>query len=179
MHPCRPQGQRRPSYLTTRCPISPAAPRPSQSRPSSTTPPPTPVPQKTPRIDWNGFAAPSSNSALVATLTSLDRPTGAISAASSFSASGYVPSQPGRLRALVTVPASSSTTPGEPTPTAVSSPGPTPACSTASRSAAIIASVTSAGPPSVGVGCREEPSSSCAPSVTTVWIFVPPRSIPP
>src|SRR5215218_9015157 len=156
MQPVRPHGQVRPSLLTTMWPISPAPPRPSHSWPSSTTPPPTPVPQKTPRIERNGFAAPSSNSALVATFTSLESPTGAIRAASSFSASGYVPSQPGRLRALVTVPASSSTTPGEPTPTAVSSPGPTAACSAASRSAAIIASVTSAGPPSVGVAWLDE-----------------------
>jgi hypothetical protein len=83
------------------------------------------------------------------------------------------------LRALVTVPASSSTAPGDPTPTAVSSPGPTPACSAASRTALIIASVTSAGPPSVGVGRRADPSTSWSPSVTTTWIFVPPRSMPP
>ena len=63
-----------------------------------------------------------------------------------------MPSQSGRLRALVTVPASSSITPGEPTPTAVSSPRATPASSSASRTAPTIASATSAGPPSVGRG---------------------------
>src|ERR687896_1830624 len=145
MQPIRPHGQRRPSLLTTMWPISPAAPRPSQSCPSSTTPPPTPVPQKTPSSERYGLPAPSSNSAIVATLTSLESPTGAANADSSFSASSYVPSQSGRLRALVTVPASSSTTPGEPTPTAVSPPGATPAPSAASRSAPIIASATSAG----------------------------------
>src|SRR5215217_4994996 len=179
MQPTRPHGQRRPSDLTTTCPISPAPPRPSQSRPSSTIPPPTPVPQNTPSSDLNGLPAPSSNSARVATLTSLESATGAPNAASSFSPSGYVPSQSGRLRALVTVPAASSTTPGEPTPAAVSSPGPTPASSAASRSAVIMASVTSAGPPVIGVGWREEPSTSCCSSVTTAWILVPPRSIPP
>src|SRR5919108_5727494 len=179
MQPVLPHGHVRPSLLTTMCPISPAPPRPSQSLPSNTTPPPTPVPQKTPRIELYGRPAPSSNSASVATLTSLESPTGAVSAASSFSASAYAPSQSGRLRALVTVPASSSTTPGDPTPAAVSSPGPTPAWSAASRSAPIIASATSAGPPVVGVGWREEPSTACCSSVTTAWIFVPPRSIPP
>ena len=49
-------------------------------------PPPTPVPQNTPRIDRYGLPAPSSNSAWVATLTSLQIATGAASAASSFSA---------------------------------------------------------------------------------------------
>src|SRR5215216_3635328 len=179
MQPIRPHGHLLPSLLTTTWPISPAPPRPSHSWPSSTTPPPTPVPQKTPSSEWNGCAAPSSNSAIVATLTSFERPTGAANAASSFSPSGYVPSQSGRLRALVTVPASSSTTPGDPTPTAVSSPGATPAASAASRSAPIIASATSAGPPCVGVGCRAVPSTSCCSSVTTAWILVPPRSMPP
>ena len=48
MQPLRPQPQRRPPCLTTMWPTSPADERPSQARPSSTTPPPTPVPQKTP-----------------------------------------------------------------------------------------------------------------------------------
>src|ERR671914_687931 len=179
MQPTRPHGHLRPSLLTTMWPISPAAPRPSHSWPSSTRPPPTPVPQNTPRSERYGVPAPSSNSAIVATLTSLESPTGAANAALSFSASGYVPSQSGRLRALVTVPASSSTAPGEPTPIADSPPGATPASSAASRSAPIIASATSAGPPVVGVGWRAEPRTSCTSSVTTAWIFVPPRSIPP
>ena len=160
-------------------PISPAAPRPSHSAPSKTIPPPTPVPQNTPSRERKGLAAPSSNSAIVATLTSLESAIGAASAASSFSASGYEPSQSGRLRALVTVPASSSTAPGEPTPTASRPPGATPACSAASRTAPTMASVTSAGPPSVGVGTRESPSTSCCSSTTTAWILVPPRSMPP
>ena len=44
-----------PSLLTTTWPISPAAPRPSHSSPSSTMPPPTPVPQNTPSIERNGL----------------------------------------------------------------------------------------------------------------------------
>ena len=86
MQPIRPHGHVRPSLLTTMWPISPAPPRPSHSSPSSTMPPPTPVPQKTPSSDRNGLAAPSSNSACVATLTSLESAIGAASAASSFSA---------------------------------------------------------------------------------------------
>src|SRR5829696_2774454 len=179
MQPIRPHGHRRPSDFTTTWPISPAAPRPSHIWPSSTIPPPTPVPQKTPSSERYGLPAPSSNSAWVATLTSFESATGAASAASSFSPSGYVPSQSGRLRALVTVPSSSSTAPGEPTPTAVSPPGPTAASSLASRTAATMARATSAGPPVVGVGWREEPSTSCCSSTTTAWIFVPPRSMPP
>src|SRR5215218_7123824 len=56
MQPIRPHGHLRPSLLTTTWPISPAPPRPSHSWPSSTTPPPTPVPQKTPSSEWNGRA---------------------------------------------------------------------------------------------------------------------------
>src|SRR6185295_9134246 len=179
MQPTRPHGHVRPSLLTTMWPISPAPPRPSHSLPSRIRPPPTPVPQNTPRMLRNGFAAPRSNSAWVATLTSFESAIGASNAAPSFSPSGYVPSQSGRLRALVTVPAASSTTPGEPTPTATSSLRGTPASSSATLMLSIIASVTSAGPPVVGVGSREEPSTSWASSTTTAWIFVPPRSMPP
>ena len=179
MQPVRPHGQVRPSLLTTMWPISPAPPRPSHSSPSSTTPPPTPVPQNTPRIERNGFAAPSSNSAIVATLTSLESATGAPNAASSFSPSGYVPSQSGRLRALVTVPAASSTTPGEPTPIASSSPRATPAFSSASRTRRPSRARRRPGRRSSGSGARDEPSTSCSSSTTTAWIFVPPRSMPP
>ena len=43
-HPTAPQPHRRPSGSTTTCPMWPAFPAaPSSSRPSSTTPPPTPV----------------------------------------------------------------------------------------------------------------------------------------
>ena len=87
-------------------------------------PPPTPVPQKTPSSDANSRAAPSSNSASVATLTSLPIATGAPSACCSAPASGKLPSQSGRLRALETTPAASSITPGEPTPIATGSPWP-------------------------------------------------------
>ena len=48
MHPRRPHGQRRPSSRTTTWPISRGDPRPVHGLPSSTMPPPTPVPQNTP-----------------------------------------------------------------------------------------------------------------------------------
>ena len=179
MQPRRPQGQRAPSRRTTTWPISPADPRPSQGLPSSTRPPPTPVPQKTPRTESNSRAAPSWNSASVATWTSLPSLTGAPIRPPRSLPSAKVPSQPGRLRALETVPSSSSTAPGEPTPTPVSSEVSTPAACAASRSAPAIASETSAGPPSVGVGSRCSPSTLLSSSTTTAWIFVPPRSMPP
>src|SRR5919199_767857 len=105
MQPSRPQPQRSPPIRTTMWPISPAAPRPVQGLPSSTIPPPTPVPQKTPSSERYGRPAPSSNSASVATWTSLPRYARVPSACSSAAPSAYSPSQFGRLRALVTVPA--------------------------------------------------------------------------
>src|SRR4051812_2798009 len=117
MQPRRPHGHLAPPISTTTWPISPAAPAPPHGLPSSTIPPPTPVPQNTPSSEENSRAAPSANSASVATLTSLSMLTGAPSALDSSSRIGWLPSQSGRLRALVTVPASSSITPGDPTPT--------------------------------------------------------------
>ena len=55
----------------------------------------------------------------------------------------------------------------------------TPAASAASRSAPAIAVATSLGPPSVGVGRRASPSTLLRALTTTVWILVPPRSMPP
>ena len=101
--------------------------RPTHGLPSSTIPPPTPVPQNTPSSEEYCLAAPSSNSASTATCTSLPSASGAPSSRSSTSRTLNVPSQPGRLRALVTVPARSSTAPGEPMPipwsSLVSTPG--------------------------------------------------------
>src|SRR5437016_9538643 len=157
MQPRRPHVQRAPSTFTTTCPISPAPPRPVQGRPSRISPPPTPVPQNTPSSERYGRPAPSSNSAAVATCTSLPSLTSHPSARSSVAPSGNTPSQPGRLRALRTlVP---SIVPGEPTPTPASAPTSTPALAAASRSAASISAATSGGPPLVGVGRRAEPST--------------------
>ena len=94
----RPQGHLAPPRLTTTWPISPAAPRPSQGLPSRTRPPPTPVPQKTPIRLWNCWPAPRWNSASVATWTSLPTLTAVPSVLAEDSASGKLPSQPGRFR---------------------------------------------------------------------------------
>src|SRR2546423_10470154 len=47
----RPHGHLSPPCLTTTWPISPAEPRPTHCLPFRIKPPPTPVPQKTPRIE--------------------------------------------------------------------------------------------------------------------------------
>src|SRR4051794_4143116 len=179
MHPSRPQPQRSPPMRTTTWPISPATPRPVQGLPSSTIPPPTPVPQKTPSSEWYGRPAPSSNSASVATWTSLPRCARVPSASSRAAPRANSPSQSGRFRALVTVPALASTSPGEPTPTPASASVSTPAWCAASVIAAAIAAATSGGPPSIGVGWRAWPMTAWPGSTTTAWIFVPPRSMPP
>src|SRR3954470_2468039 len=142
------------------CPISAAAPRPFQALPSSTIPPPTPVPQKTPRIDLYGFPAPSLNSASVATDTSLPRETGTPpTALPSSAASGNGSIQSLRLRALATVPADVSITPGDPTPTDTSEAASTPAAPAASARVAAISEVTAGGPPLVGVGGGGPPTT--------------------
>src|SRR2546423_10896749 len=117
MQPLRPHGHRAPSFFTTMWPISAAAPRPVHALPFRTMPPPTPVPQNTPRIDLYGLPAPSLNSASVATLTSLPSETGEPPKDLLSSADrGNGSIQSVRLRALETVPAPESITPGEPTP---------------------------------------------------------------
>src|SRR3954470_5708566 len=179
MHPSRPQPQRSPPMRTTTWPISPATPRPVHGRPSSTMPPPTPVPQKTPSSDRYGRPAPSSNSASVATCTSLPRCARVPSASCSVAPSANSPSQPVGSLALVTAPAFGSTPPGEPTPTPASASVSTPAWWAASVIAAAIAAATASGPPSVGVGWRACPITAWSGSTTTAWIFVPPRSMPP
>ena len=179
MQPLRPQVQRAPSRLTTTWPISPAAPRPSHGRPSRTMPPPTPVPQNTPSSERYGRPAPSSASASVATWTSLPRATRVPSALDSSSASGKLPSQSGRLRALVTVPFSPSTSPGEPTPTPSSSAGLDAGRLRRLAQRAGHGRRDVGGPPLVGVGTRVSPRTSWSASTMTAWIFVPPRSMPP
>ena len=158
MQPRRPQGQRAPPWRITTWPISPAASRPIHGLPSRMMPPPTPVPQKTPSTDLYWRAAPSAYSASVATCTSLPSRTFAPSSFSSAAARSKRPSQPGRFFAPVTVPAASSTLPGEPMPTPLSFFVATPACSAASASVAPTSAATSSGPPVVGVGRRALPA---------------------
>src|SRR4051812_38299455 len=180
MQPWRPHGHSAPPSLTTMCPISPAPPRPVHWRPSRMSPPPTPVPQNTPSTESNGRAAPSSNSASVATETSLPRRTSPTwSFSRSRSATGTALSKPARLPALATVPLLSSASPGEPTPTPASSRGWTPALSAASRSASARAWTTASAPSVAGVGRRASPTILCCSSATIACTLVPPRSMPP
>src|SRR3954447_2077721 len=180
MQPWRPHGHRAPPSLTTMWPISPAPPRPTHWRPSRMSPPPTPVPQNTPRTESNGRAAPSSNSASVATETSLPRRTSPTwSLERSCSATGTGLSKPARLPALATVPARSSASPGEPTPTPASSRVWTPAFSAASRSASARAWTTASAPSAAGVGRRASPMILWCSSATIACTLVPPRSMPP
>ena len=116
----RPHGHVRPSLLTTMWPISPAAAAAVpelavEHDPAADARAPEHAEQRVGTACRRRARTPPS----VATLTSLASPIGAPNAASSFSRERYEPSQSGRLRALVTVPASSSIAPGEPTPTAV------------------------------------------------------------
>src|SRR5437879_4051654 len=106
MHPRRPHGHLAPPSLTTTWPISAAPPRPSHGLPSRIRPPPTPVPQNTPSSESYGFPAPSSNSALVATWTSLPSRTVVPSLRCSVGPNLNSPSQPGRFLAPPTVPVS-------------------------------------------------------------------------
>src|SRR3954468_3685175 len=180
MQPMRPHGHLAPPFLTTMWPISPAPPRPCHSRPSRITPPPTPVPQKTPSSDCCSRAAPSSNSALVATLTSLPRRTSSTPSASRRrAATGTGSAKPERLPALPIVPAASSASPGEPTPTPTSSGVSIPASCAASRWASASASTIESGPPSSGVGWRAWPTTSWLSSMTIACTLVPPMSMPP
>src|SRR6185503_4215954 len=146
----------------------PASPRPSQGLPSSTRPPPTPVPQNTPTNELYGRPAPRRNSPSVATCTSFPTRTGTPRCSRSQGPSLNPRSQSGRFRACETVPVRPLTSPGEPTPTPASLPGSTPAASAASRSASDICSATPLGPPVVGVGRRASPSTFHLPSTITV-----------
>ena len=180
MQPWRPHGHFAPSSLTTTWPISPAPPRPSHCLPSRMIPPPTPVPQKTPISDSYGLPAPSWNSASVATADVVAELHDGVRASSARAApSSKGSSQSGRLPARATVPAFASMSPGEPAPTPASADASTPASSIASRSAPAISFATSGGPPSVGVARLADPRTFESASTTTVWILVPPRSMPP
>ena len=165
--------------LTTTWPISPAAPRPSQGLPSRMIPPPTPVPQKTPRIVSNCLPAPSSNSAWTATWTSLPSRTGSRAARESRSASGNGPSSRGgcaasrRCRSPRRRPRASprrrrrvARSPRRPRPPPRAAPPP-------SRRGDVLGAA---------LGRRRAPRLAgdlVSASTTTAWILVPPRSIPP
>ena len=180
MQPLRPQGHLAPPRLTTMWPISPAAPRPSQGLPSRTSPPPTPVPQKTPIRLENSRPAPRWNSASVATWTSLPIRTSVPSASFSVLGQREAALPAGQVLAPETTPVFSSASPGEPTPTPARSSVARPRAAPPPRAAPRPSPRRR--PPgrrSVGVGCRASPRTSPLASTIAVWILVPPRSIPP
>ena len=180
MQPLRPQGHLAPPRLTTMWPISPAAPRPSQGLPSRTMPPPTPVPQKTPIRLWNSRPAPRWNSASVATWTSLPILTS-------------VPERLGERLAEreAALPAGQVAgagddaglrrrrRPGEPTPTPARPPARhrPPRPPRAGRPPSL--GRRRPGPARSGSGGALRRGPCRAASTITVWILVPPRSMPP
>ena len=180
MQPLRPQGHLAPPRLTTMWPISPAAPRPSQGLPSRTRPPPTPVPQKTPIRLWNSRPAPRWNSASVATWTSLPTRTSVPSASRAFRRAGSCPpSRAGcgrrrrrrssRRRRRASRRRLPSAPPARRRPPAA-----------ASRSAVRhrLGDVLRARRWSASAAAPRRSTSPPA-STIAVWIFVPPRSMPP
>src|ERR1700730_6007414 len=171
-----PQPHLRPPSLTSVWPISPAAPSPSLSSPSSTRPPPTPVPTNTPKKSLKGRPEPCLHSPSTATRTSLSRSTSTPpKPLESSSPIGIGPtSNPGTLGELATV--VPWMTPGEPTPTAFNPVSGSPPDSSAPLTDSAIAART-ASAPVCGVATRHLPTISRSLKIT-VWILVPPRSIP-
>ncbi len=140
------------------------------------------MPQNTPSSELNWLAAPISNSASVARSTSLPSETG--TPPSSFSSALRRLNEPlhsERFMAPETVPLTSSTLPGEPTPTPARSETSRPASSSDSLSTAAMLVAIAFGPPLSGVWSRLAPSTVCSElsSTTAAWILVPPRSMPP
>ena len=181
MQPRRPQGQRAPPRLTTMWPISPggAAPEPGLAVEDEAAADARAPEDAEDRAEGLARAEPELRRRSP-TRTSLPSCTGAPSSSARLSPSAKVPSQPGRLRALATVPASASTAPGEPTPTPVerggldarglrrprASPPPSPPTRRPGR-------------PRRGRACACCAEHLVRSSTTTAWIFVPPRSMPP
>ena len=147
--------------------------------PSITIPPPTPVPQKTPRNESKPRPAPNRRSASTATFTSFPTVTGRSDLGGQRRPERKGSSHPSMFAPWTTVPVAASIEPGAPTPTPASPIGSTPASSSASRSVSASSKTTASGPTPRGVSRRALPSTAASPSVTTAWIFVPPRSRPP
>src|SRR5581483_8874803 len=154
----------------------PAGPR--QSWPSSTTPPPTPVPGQIAIQLRAPRPAPAACSARTATRTSLSSPTGTPSRPDSSSASG-TSSQPSRLGAVRRTPRAASTGPGAPMPTARSWATSTFAWWAASRTVAAIRSITGRGRSSLPVDFLARATISPSGATIAARIFVPPRSTAP
>ena len=86
---------------------------------------------------------------------------------------------PGRFTAAVTVPACSSTAPGQPTPTPCRSAGSSSAFASASRIAPASSAITLRGRATSGSARRASPSTLPRALTTAACIFVPPTSMPP
>ena len=116
--PRLPQPQMGPVGSTVWWPSSPAEPsRPKRSLPSTTTPPPIPVPSANRAIVEIPRPAPNMNSPSVAARTSLSRWTGVFSRAPRLLATGTFRHRVGRFGRNRVMPASRSTHPGQPTAT--------------------------------------------------------------
>ena len=176
--PRLPQPQGGPSGSMTWWPSSPARPwGPKRRRPSTTTPPPTPVPRVRQITVEQPAAAPMRLSARVKERASLMSATGTPRRP----ASGPPTSRPaqagGRLGRSTARPDASSNSPGTPTPAAATGP-----CSATSRApAAASRPMTSPGSSEpVGIVAVASSSGGASPSASTTasLLLVPPTSMP-
>ncbi len=179
MQPRRPQVQRAPSSSTTTWPISPAPPRP---RPGSAVEDQSAADAGAPEDAEQRVVGPPGAEAELGVGRDLHvvaerHPTAERRFELRRRAGRCLPS-PGRLRALVTLPAS--ITPGEPTPTPASSAGSTPAAlrRIAQRLLHLRRDIRQAAARSASGAVRSR-SRLWSSSTITAWILVPPRSMPP
>ena len=180
MQPRRPHARRAPPPFTTTWPISPAASRPIHGLPSSTMPPPTPVPQNTPSSELYGAADAEGELGVGGHLNVvaerhrraarlLERgadveaalPAGQVAGAGD--GPGPVVDLAGRADADPVERRRSRPRPGRP-------PRAAPPRSRRRRRP---------GRPWSGVGRRDWPATVPSGSTIAAWIFVPPRSMPP
>ena len=178
-HPSSPQLHRRPPGFEQTWPISPAEPRPTR-RPAVHDDPAAHA--RPPEHAEERREAPAG----AETALGLDRDVDVVADEHRSrelvlehlpERIGVVP--PVDVGDLDTVPDVVSIEPGAPTPTPAIPIGSIPASSSAALIASASSSVTASGPPARGVSRRALPSTTDPPSVTTAWIFVPPRSRPP
>jgi hypothetical protein len=167
--PRLPQPHGPPPGTTTTWPTCPALPcAPSSSRPSTTSPPPTPVETTMARKLEHPAAAPFQPSPSASALASPSTTTGRSSSARRRASSGK-PRQPGMFSGD-TVSPWRVIGPAEPTPHAATPSGAT------SRTAPTSAAKTSSGSVPRGVGATAERSTVPCWSTTPAAILVPPMS---
>jgi len=171
-HPREPQRHRGPLGSTVMCPISPPKPdTPRTMLPSTTMPPPTPVPSvmatrffpRAPRTN------DSPKAALVASFSSV---TGTEKYRRASAASG-APAQAGRLGDSRRTPRLASIRPAQPIPTAA-----TPVVPARVRAAAWMARKARAGPSSAGVSISPRASTRPPGETAAILMLVPPISTP-